>query len=142
MKHLYKRVCPSVRRLVHLSVCPLCPLIFGGIDVLLSTAWPVLALVLQFPRCSETQCSGPSSISLPPHLRPSIAHLMFAAEIGQFRDAFLCILASLSIHACRFARGNLFAKYIFSSTHFLILYIHVCVYLSVCMSIIFVDKGF
>ena len=40
-KDLYRRVCPSVHR----SVGPLRLLIFDGIKVLWSTAWPVLALV-------------------------------------------------------------------------------------------------
>ena len=41
-KHLYKCIRPSVRP----SVCPLRLFIFGGIKMLLSTAWPVLALVV------------------------------------------------------------------------------------------------
>ena len=41
---------PSVRWFVHLSVGPLRLLIFGDIDVLLSTAWPVLA------RVSSVEC--------------------------------------------------------------------------------------
>ena len=52
-KHLYKWVCLSVRPSVRPSIAPsirhsvgpLRRFIFGGIDVLLSTAWPVLALV-------------------------------------------------------------------------------------------------
>ena len=40
-KHLCKRVCPSVRP----SVGPLRLHIFGGFDVLKSTAWPVWPLV-------------------------------------------------------------------------------------------------
>ena len=61
-KHLYKRVCLSVRPSVHRSVGqlvgrlvgqsvgwsvgPLRLLIFGGFGVIWSTAWPVLALVV------------------------------------------------------------------------------------------------
>ena len=45
-KHLYKWVCPSVRPSVRLSVPPLRLFIFGDIDMLISTAWPVLALVI------------------------------------------------------------------------------------------------
>ena len=40
-KHLHKWVCPSVG----LSVRLLCLFIFGDLGVLISTAWPVLALV-------------------------------------------------------------------------------------------------
>ena len=47
-KHLLKRVClsvrPSVRSSVRPSVGPFRLLIFGGFDLLWSTAWPVLAL--------------------------------------------------------------------------------------------------
>ena len=44
-KQLFKWVCPPVRP----SVGPLHLFNFGGVDVLISTAWPVLALVILLP---------------------------------------------------------------------------------------------